>query len=106
MTDPAIIEELTALRQLAEVAKQEGRDRAIREEQANHGTAGAKRAVGFIMKAIHCMDNVDACWGKMAEEAAAQQRAVATPDNLARVNKALEDQAGEFVGLREHFVKE
>ena len=101
-----LMEELRELRQMADENKQEARDRAIREEQANHSTAGAKRSVGFIMKSIHMMDDVDKCWGKLGEEAALEQRGVATPNNLARVNKAIVDQANVFVGLREHFVKE
>ena len=122
MADPAaaaeMLEQIKELKASAEVQRKESREADIRVKVAGHKTVGARRSVGLVlsnrpfltfhlqishlMKSLHKLDDIDACWAKLAAEAEQGARDVATSDNIARVNKAIVGQISALLDLRKH----
>lgn len=99
-------EQIRELKEASERYKQESREAAIRQRVAEHKTASARRAIAYLMKSLHHMEDLEAVWGKLAKEAEEEARDVATVDNLPRINKAIMEHAKIVVEHKSHIRKE
>ena len=73
------------------------REQGIAMEVSKHSTPAAKRSVGFLMRSIYLVKDIQKEWLQLETEAAHAGTSIATQENLPRVNLALTNQ-GKMVG--------
>ena len=73
------------------------REQGIAMEVSKHSTPAAKRSVGFLMRSIYLVKDIQKEWLQLETEAAQVGTPIATQENLPRVNLALANQ-GKMVG--------
>lgn len=101
-TSAEMIAQIKELQDAAAAQRKESREADIRHKVAGHKSVGARRTIAHLMKSTHILDDIDACWDKLAAEAERESRDTATADNLVRINKAINGQAPMLVELRKH----
>ena len=87
--------------------QQSQREQEIATEVAKHHNAAAKRSVGFLMKSIYMVKDIQKEWFQLEVEAAQAGLGsqIATAENLPRVNMALTNQSkliGELLTKLQH----